>query len=209
MRAGKSSIIRPKSIASYADEIEALFNDSLGDTELGALSQEQVQDTVALEVLLGAYVRSILAFLPGGMDGDKEDLFAYGLDSVQTIELASGLRALLHPYLDPTDLSTVAVKVVYAYSTIDNLTKYVSGLLGMATNIEGDMAAKLVARMTAMLEKYTKDLPEAGNGAMVTLWMWIRYPRTSWRISSSTSYIRIMRACRRTNLLSPQSESTG
>ena len=193
----------------YADEIKALFNDSLGDTELGALSQEQVQDTVALEVLLGAYVRSILAFLPGGMDGDKEDLFAYGLDSVQTIELASGLRALLHPYLDPTDLSTVAVKVVYAYSTIDNLTKYVSGLLGMATNIEGDMAAKLVARMTAMLEKYTKDLPEAGNGAMVTLWMWIRYPRTSWRISSSTSYIRIMRACRRTNLLSPQSESTG
>lgn len=64
------------------------------------------------------------------------------------------------------NLSTVAAKVIYTYSTIDSLTEYVSGLLGIFTNNEGNMAAKRVARMTAMLGKYTKDLPGAGNGAI-------------------------------------------
>ena len=166
VRARKYSVTRPKYTALYADEIEALFNDSIGDTELGALLPEQVQDTVALEASLGAYVRSILLDLPGGANGHKEGLFAYGLDSIQTIELASGLRALVHPHLNPTDLSTVGAKVIYAYSTVDSSTEYVSGLLGMATSTEGNMAARRVIRMTAMLGKYTKDLPGAGNGAM-------------------------------------------
>lgn len=96
----------------------------------------------------------------------RKAFFAYGLDSIQTIELASGLRALVHPHLNPTDLSTVGAKVIYAYSTVDSSTEYVSGLLGMATSTEGNMAAKRVIRMTAMLGKYTKDLPGAGNGAM-------------------------------------------
>ena len=166
VRAGKGSVIRPKSTALYTDEIEALFSDAVGDRELGVLAPEIVQDTVALEASLGSFVRSILPDLPEGPDGDKEDFFACGLDSVQTIELASGLRALLHPHLNPTDLSTIAAKMIYANSTVDNLAKYISGLLGMTTGSGGDVAAKRVIRMSTMLDKYTKGLPEAKIGAM-------------------------------------------
>lgn len=35
VRAGKGSVIRPKSTALYPDEIEALFSGSVGDKELG------------------------------------------------------------------------------------------------------------------------------------------------------------------------------
>lgn len=168
VRAGKGSIIRPKSTALYADEIEALFNDSVGDKELGVLSLQQVQDITALKASLSAYVSSILPGLPKCADGNKEDFFAHGLDSVQTIELASGLRALLHPHLNPTDLSTIAAKVIYANSTVDSLTEYISGLLGMTTGIGGDMASKRVGRMKITLDKYTKGLSEARNGFMRT-----------------------------------------
>lgn len=165
VRAGKGSIIRPKSTALYTDEIEALFNDSVGDKEL-VLSPEQVQDTAALKASLGAYVRSILPDLPGGTDGDKEDLFAYGLDSVQTIELASELRAMLRPHLNPTDLSTIAAKTIYANSTVDGLSGYVSGLLGLTTGAGANTATQRVVRMRAMLEKYTQGLSGATYGAM-------------------------------------------
>ena len=166
VRAGKGSIIRPKSTALYADEIEALFNDSIGDKELGVLSPQQLQDTTALKASLGAYVSSILPGLPKSANGDKEDFFAHGLGSVQTIELASVLRALLHPHLNPTDLSTIAAKVIYANSTINSLTEYISGLLGITTGTKGDLAAKRVGRMKAMLDKYTEGLSESRNGVM-------------------------------------------
>lgn len=102
------------------------------------------------------------------MDGDKADFLACGLDSAQTIELASGLRALLRPQLNPTDLSTIAAKALCANSTVDSLAESISGLLGMKTDIGGDGAAKRVARMSAMLDKYTRDLPEVRSGAMQT-----------------------------------------
>lgn len=168
IRAGKGSVTRPKSTALYADEIEALFSDSVGDKELGVLSPEQVQDTAALKASLGAYVRSILPDLPEGADGDKDDLFAHGLDSVQTIELASGLRAMLHPHLNPSDLSTVAAKAIYTISTVDSLAEYIKGLLGMTTGTGGDVAMKRAARMSAMLDKYSTGLPKAKNSAMQT-----------------------------------------
>lgn len=159
IRAGKGSVTRPKSTALYADEIGALFSDSVGDKELGVLSPEQVQDTAALKASLGAYVRSILPDLPEGADGDKDGFFAHGLDSVQTIELASGgLRALLHPRLNPSDLSTVAAKAIYAISTVDSLAEYIKGLLGMTTGTGGDVATKRAARMSAMLDKYSTGL---------------------------------------------------
>ena len=72
-------------------------------------------------------------------------------DSVQTIEPTGGLRTLLHPHLDPTELSIIAAKVIYADSTVYNLPEYMSGLLGITTGTEGDLAAKRVARMKAML----------------------------------------------------------
>lgn len=168
IRAGKGSVTRPKSTALYADEIEALFSDSVGEKELGVLSQEQVQDTAAPKASLGAYVRSILPDLPEGVNGDKDDFFAHGLDSVQTIELASGLRALLHPHLKPSDLSTVAAKAIYAISTVDSLAEYIKGLLRMTTGTGGDVATKRAARMSAMLDKYSTGLPKAKNGAMQT-----------------------------------------
>ena len=73
-----------------------------------------MQDTAALKASLGSRVRSILPNLAKGAGGDKEDFFAYGLDSIQTIELASGLRAFLHPHLNPTDLRTIGAKMIYA-----------------------------------------------------------------------------------------------
>lgn len=73
----------------YADEIEALFGDSVGDQELGVLSAEQMRSTAALRASLGAYARSILSDLPAGADGDKEDLSLTGLiPSRQSVDCA-------------------------------------------------------------------------------------------------------------------------
>ncbi|KAK4693659.1 hypothetical protein P7C71_g3783, partial [Lecanoromycetidae sp. Uapishka_2] len=162
IRAGKGSIIRPKSTALYADEVEALFTHATGNMELGGLSTEQVQDFTALRASVGNYVRSIIPDLPKGSTGGKEDFYAWDLDSVQTIELASGLRALLKPHLNLIDLSTIAAKAVYANSTIDSLSGFIGGLMGLT---KSDATTERSTRMSAMLERYTDSLPAALNGA--------------------------------------------
>ena len=139
----------------------------MGDKELGVWSPEQVQDLAALKVSLATYVCSIIPDLPEGAAGDSEDFFACGLDSAQTVELASGLRALLRPHLDPTDLTSIAAKVVYANSTVDSLSAYISSLLGMTTCAGNGSATKRAAHMSTMLDKYSEALPKAANGTAV------------------------------------------
>ena len=51
-------------------------------------------------------------------------------------------------------------------STVNSLAEYISGLMGMTTGIGGNMAAKRVARMRAMLDEYIKGLPEAKMGVI-------------------------------------------
>ena len=65
-----------------------------------------------LKVSLVTYVCSIISDFPKDAAGDSEDFFAFGLDSIQTVELANGLRTLLHPHLDPKNLTSTATKVV-------------------------------------------------------------------------------------------------
>lgn len=131
MRAGKGSVIRPKSTALYADEIEALFNHEVRDKALGVLSREQAQDPAALKRSVGSFIRSVVPVLPQGAAGEAEGFFAFGHDSVQITELASNLRAQLHTHLNPTDSSIVAEKVMYPNSTIDSLSVFLGGLLGI------------------------------------------------------------------------------
>lgn len=156
VRAGKGSIIRPKSTALYVDEVEALFSSAGVDKELGTLSEDQVKDVVALKISIRKYVQSILPDLPKDPDEDKADFFAYGLDSVQTIDLASGLRAQFRPHLEPALLSTIAPKEIYANSSVESLARFIGGLLALTTD---EAVTNREARMKAMLELYTNNLP--------------------------------------------------
>ena len=64
-----------RTFAQFNDHklFEALFNDPGGDKELVPLSPEHVQNTAALEALLGSYIRSIPIDLPGGTGGADGD----------------------------------------------------------------------------------------------------------------------------------------
>lgn len=161
VRAAKGTIIRSQSTTLYANEIEALFRDSVGDDGLGSWTSEQVKDSDSLRASLVIYVRSILPGLLPGDDGNKEDLFAYGLDSVQAVELAGGLRCLLQPHLKPTNLANIGAKMIYTHATVDSLSGYINGLLG--TGAETANATNRSARMSAMVDKYTKGLLQATN----------------------------------------------
>ena len=91
---------------------------------------------------------------------------ASGPDSVQTIELASGLRVLLLSSLNPISLSTFAAKVTDTISTIEDILAYPGGLLRLVTGDGSDMSSKRAARMSVMFDKYTEDRSKIVKGAV-------------------------------------------
>lgn len=77
--------------------------------------------------------------------------------------LPSGLRAQLHPHLNPKDLSPVLAKVIHVSSTIESLSVFLGGLLGMRT---GDVVTMRGARMSATLKNIPAAFPKRQMGCI-------------------------------------------
>ncbi|KAK7885322.1 hypothetical protein LTR67_010500 [Exophiala xenobiotica] len=161
-RTSKGTVIRARSTALYEAEVEELFAEAAENPEIRALSQEEVQSLGAVKKAVGQYIRSVIPDLSPGPDGDVEDFFGFGLDSVRTLELSNGLRALLRPHVTSNDLTTIASRLVYAYPSIETLSRQLCKLLPLRDlELSDHASAERSARMAAMLERYAADLPKS------------------------------------------------
>ncbi|KAI7339422.1 acetyl-CoA synthetase-like protein [Hortaea werneckii] len=153
-RAEKGSIMRRMTVALFEPEIEALYSDEASEKQLGKL------DLSAGLPAARTFVRKALKLAGVGLPedgGDDEDIFAYGVDSLQVLAISSKLS---HALSTKDKRVTVSARTVYANPTINSLA---AAMIGEESGEQanGTAAISREERMAKMVEKYTHDLPSS------------------------------------------------
>lgn len=144
IRAGKGTIQRPASIAQYATEIDALYDnaDAVDDNMAGGAGQ-LIDLTDSQSV--GCFIRDSLAVIRGLVDPETESttFFDRGLDSLMALQLLRTLRrGLRRPDL--------ALSTIYANPTISKLQE------AIISGREENHAAQDASLMAPLLKKYSE-----------------------------------------------------
>lgn len=160
LRAGKGTVVRGTTTKLYASEIESLYanrNTQLlpGDPILAA--------PYNLEACRQFVRACSTSFFPETNITETDDFFALGLDSLQTVELAGGIKTGLRHHPKASDLSWLSTKTIYTNPTIFSLAKLIHSRLNSESTTEtgsSDLKEHREARMNALVEEYTRDLPQ-------------------------------------------------
>lgn len=138
-RTPKGSIVRRQTNQLFEREIDALYSNEASDDTLGKLTADADVPTTK------AFLRLIFKTKDFGVPetaSDDDDLFSFGLDSLQTMALATTLSHACGGDVSPKD--------VYNNPTIEGLAKHLRGGEASASSREESM--------DAMFMKYTQDL---------------------------------------------------
>ncbi|KAI7657936.1 acetyl-CoA synthetase-like protein [Hortaea werneckii] len=153
-RAEKGSIMRRMTVALFEPEIEALYSDEASEKQLGKL------DLSAGLPAAKTFVRKALKLAGVGLPedgGDDEDIFAYGVDSLQVLAISSKLS---HALSTKDKRMTVSARTVYANPTLNSLAAAMIGEEN-GDQANGNAAISREEKMARMIEKYTRDLPDS------------------------------------------------
>ncbi|KAK4998933.1 hypothetical protein LTR66_001923 [Elasticomyces elasticus] len=163
-RVGKGTVKRKETLALYAAPFDALYSGvKNGGTTSDLPAVDNIDDVASIRHFLQAHFKEALQ---RDVATEDTDFFDLGLDSVQTIELASGIRAALKPHVNgQTSLKSISPKTIYAHPTIDSLSVYLHNLARQnGNNTVREYTAKSdvegrTQRMKSLVAKHTKDLP--------------------------------------------------
>ncbi|KAK3628541.1 hypothetical protein LTR22_022312 [Elasticomyces elasticus] len=152
VRSAKGSIMRRQTNDLYKDEIEALYSNEAHGKLLGTLNESA--DLLTIRTFLRNAMRLAGLRFPDSAK-DTEDIFNYGVDSLQVLALSSTLTHTC----GESRKAAVSPRAIYAHPTIASLASSLHG------SGKGNGVTRLVENradvMSAMLEKYTSDLPPA------------------------------------------------
>lgn len=143
-RAPKGSIIRRQTVALYEKEIEALYSNESSGEELGKLPADA--DIESTKKFLRQLLKLKGIDLPENGEADEQDLFSFGMDSLQVLALASTLSHATGGTISPRD--------VYGNPNVAALAQF---LRGSSANSDATAQAREDA-MAKMVEKYNHDL---------------------------------------------------
>ncbi len=165
IRAGKGTVVRGQTNRLYKEELDALYSGANADRLRAAPRLDLPYNLDALR----RYVRtSALPFIRKGEFADDDDFFANGVDSLQTLELTNTIKFGLKKHMSPSALSVISTRTIYAHPNVGRLAAFLDRLLnqGAGSNRINDNAfsardaeAQRCERISAMVERYTKDLP--------------------------------------------------
>ncbi|KAH8691535.1 hypothetical protein BGW36DRAFT_388500 [Talaromyces proteolyticus] len=155
----KGTIQRRRVINDYSDEIEALYARSVQD-DAAQVSLDATPQEIA------AYIeKALLDILPMSSIHSDEDIFALGLDSLQTLRLGRILHSALRTALPELPSSAFSSQLLYSHSTIAKLSDYIYTLLEgrdsppVPAVIES--TSDRSARIANLVDKYSYDLGES------------------------------------------------
>ena len=151
-RAAKGSVIRLQTMASFEDEIEALYANEgyVSDTIQG--SDGDVDLTSKIHEI---FSHSLLNFQED--TADDTDIFGLGVDSLDVLALTNALNEAIH------DVNTTT-STIYNNPTVKQLSE---ALFKSARTSSGRIAApkSREEKLNAMVRKYTKDMVRQGGAA--------------------------------------------
>lgn len=155
----KGTIQRRSVLKDYADEIEALYA-SQDENDIAQLSKDaSISD-------IKAYITNVLEeLLSLASVDDTADIFALGVDSLQTLRLGQILQAALKTAQPEVTAAAFNSQRLYFHPTISHLSGYVSNLLQgkdsppSAAISEADSDREI--RIAELVSKYSEDLGES------------------------------------------------
>ncbi|KAL8732909.1 MAG: hypothetical protein Q9166_002510 [cf. Caloplaca sp. 2 TL-2023] len=146
-RAGKGTVQRKATIASYSAEIDALYSDADSMRNRDVLVHFDIND-------LERSVSRVIASTTGFVDlGSEDDFFAHGMDSLQVIQAARSLRL----GLESTGIKSdgLAPSTVYTRPTITKLVAAIRELTqDFHSGVEADQRAR-TKKIVSLTDKYS------------------------------------------------------
>jgi thioester reductase-like protein/aryl carrier-like protein len=155
-RAGKGTIQRAMAVKVYADDIRRILESSSDTSGASAAAVElDFSSETALANGIRDLVRQTVKLPALGVD---DDFFTVGVDSLQVLQLARVLSASVK--------QTIEARSIYSNPTISKLSSFINSLSGSSSNgtavtstAAGTLRASTLALCSALVEKYTQNLP--------------------------------------------------
>ena len=154
-RAAKGTIVRKMTAEKYAAEIEALYTEQDSSKGLKGPELSRIDDLP----LIQDFVRICIgqSFSLHGVESHS-DLYVLGLDSLKTLEITAMLKAGIQRH--SSDASWLTSQAVYAHPTIAKLSQFIFEHANPNTASVSTTNASRESEITALLRKYTSDLPQ-------------------------------------------------
>ena len=156
-RAAKGTVIRKLTLQDYAEELDALYSQASTDE----VATTQLRSAESLTAVT-EYVREcVCTVLDQTTIPDDQDLFTFGLDSLQTLELVRKLKAGLDRNSSKQAIELLTIKQVYANPCISALSLALHSMANPTNGEAHGSSEPTVSRealMESLLSRYTKGL---------------------------------------------------
>ena len=122
IRAGKSTIVRKMTEKQYSSEIEALYSREAVEPHKSTDQTPTLRPSFPVQSVSSFVRETVILALPSSVAlSDVDDLFAYGLDSLKSIDLCKKLKHGLQGISASQDLSWITPQLIYEYPSIEKL----------------------------------------------------------------------------------------
>ena len=160
-RAGKGSVVRKLTEQSFKSVIDALYttgtlaNQRKVPVLRASFDRQAVRDFVRLALASSFPAAAAIA--------DDEDLFSFGLDSLNITELVATLKAGIQEYGGSTDPSFITPATIYHHPTMQQLTNIIGDFLNKKGIADDKSPGARATRLEELLNAYTQDLPRGSR----------------------------------------------
>ncbi|KAI0387834.1 hypothetical protein F5Y04DRAFT_286810 [Hypomontagnella monticulosa] len=161
-RTGKGTIVRKLTEQAYEDQIDELYAETPHQSEPLAVTLERGPGgDYELPMVINSVRRIMtLSFPQGATIGEHEDFFAYGLDSVQTIEIVANLKRTLRGHHgNPSAVTWISPRTIFHKPNIAELSQTVKDFLDKGEALEEDSDLAISEAVNQTVEKYVAALP--------------------------------------------------
>jgi thioester reductase-like protein len=155
-RSPKGTVVRSLTTVKYEHEVASLYAQDISE-ELKSIKLGASRDLNSITRFIGEIVA---ASLLGRSFSDEDDLFVLGLDSLQTTEILSRLKAGIIDDGSPQDVAWITVKLVYKHPSIIALAKAIQDHFASDGAISTDDFAseERTQKLELMTQKYIQTL---------------------------------------------------
>lgn len=133
----------------YKEEIDTIY--ASADQQLN----QSLPEIISLDNITQYINEAVCSLLGRETIDNNEDLYSAGLDSLQTIQLATILRNAVSFQVPANDHPQITAQHIYAHSTVTQLAQF------LLKTISGDSLVSIPRheRIRSMVAKYTEDIP--------------------------------------------------
>lgn len=168
-RAGKGTVIRGQTTKLYSDEVDAVYAEEVINVE--QLSSAEDVDGIT------KIVRSCVSRMMPDSITDADNLFVFGMDSLQTLELTKALNRAFTTQLQSLGQGNISTGIPYTHPTIKSLSQHLHRAFNGLAPLVASKASDRSTRMDDLIENYSSNfapqespaVPPSDSGLQIAL----------------------------------------